>query len=57
MKSNPNKCNLLFSTCEEIKMEIGDFKIENSTFGKPLGVHFDNNLTFLLSYIRAMQKS
>ena len=46
MKSNPDKCHLLASSCEKIKMEIGDFEIENSTCEKLLGVHFDNRLTF-----------
>ena len=46
MKSNQDKCHLLVSSCEKIKMEIGDFRIENSTCEKLLGVHFDNSLTF-----------
>ena len=29
MKSNPDKCHLLFSSGVKIKMEIGDFEIEN----------------------------
>ena len=41
MKSNLGKYNLLVSSCEKMKMEIGDCKIENSTFEKFLGVHFD----------------
>ena len=45
-KRNPDKCHLLLSLCEKIKMEIGDFKIENSTYKKLLGVHLDNRLTF-----------
>ena len=45
-KRNPDKCHLLLSSCEKIKMEIGDFKIENSTYKKLLGVHLDNRLTF-----------
>ena len=44
MKSNPDKCHLLVSSCEKIKMEIGE--IENSTCEKLLRVHFDNRLTF-----------
>ena len=46
MKSNPDKCHLLVSSRKKMKMEIGDFKIENSTVEKLLGVHFDNSLTF-----------
>ena len=46
MKSNPDKCHLLLSSCEKIKLETGDFEIETSTCEKLLGVHFDNRLTF-----------
>ena len=46
MKSNPDKCHLLVISCEKIKIEIGDFEIENSKCEKLLGVHFDNRLTF-----------
>ena len=45
MKGNPDKCHLLVSISGKIKMEIGDFEIENSTCEKLLGVHFDNRLT------------
>ena len=38
--------NLLLSSCEKIKMEIGDFKIENSTCEKLLEVHFYKRSTF-----------
>ena len=38
MKSNPDQCNLLVSSLEKIKMEIGDSKIENSTYDKLLFV-------------------
>ena len=38
MKSNPDQCNLLVSSREKIKMEIGDSKIENSTYDKLLFV-------------------
>ena len=44
--SNPDKCHLLVSSCEKIKIEIGDSEIENSKCEKLLGVHFDNKLTF-----------
>ena len=46
MKSNANKCHLFVSSCKDIAMEIGDFKIENCTCEKLLGVHFDGRLTF-----------
>ena len=38
MESNPDKCNLLISPREKIKIEIGDYKIENSTCEKVLSV-------------------
>ena len=31
MKSNPGKWDLFVSSCEKIKMEIGNFEIENIT--------------------------
>ena len=46
MKSNPDKCHLLVSLRRKIKIEIGDFEIENNTCEKLLGVHFGNRLTF-----------
>ena len=46
MKSNPDKCHLLVSSCEKIKMEIGNFQIEKSTCEKLLGVDFNNRLPF-----------
>ena len=45
-KRNPDKCHLLLSSCEKIKMEIGEFEIENTTYKKFIGVHLDNRLTF-----------
>ena len=36
----------LNSSWKKIKMEIGDFKIDNSNFQKFSGAHFDNRLTF-----------
>ena len=36
MKSNPDKCRLLVSSCEKIKIEIGDFETENSKCEKLL---------------------
>ena len=41
-----DKCHLLVSSCENIKIEIGDFEIESSTYEKLLRAHFDNKLTF-----------
>ena len=46
MKSKPDKCHLLVSLCEKIKMEIGDIKIENSTCKKLLGVRSNDRLTY-----------
>ena len=46
MKSNSDKCHLLVSLCEKIKIVLGDFEKENSTCEKHLGVYFDNRLTF-----------
>ena len=45
-KSNPDKCHLLVSSREKIKMKIGDFKILISTCQKLSGVHCDSRLTF-----------
>ena len=42
----PDKSHLLVSSCEKIKIDIGDFEIENRKCEKLLGVHFDNRLTF-----------
>ena len=46
MKINPDKCHLLVSPCGKIKMELDNFKTDNSTYEKLLGVHFDNRLNF-----------
>ena len=46
MKINPDKCHLLVSSCGKIKMELDNFKTDNSTYEKLLGVHFDNRLNF-----------
>ena len=45
-KSSLGKCRLLVSSCEKMKMEKGDFKIENSGCEKLLGVYFDNTFSF-----------
>ena len=49
MKSNPGKWDLFVSSCEKIKMEIGNFEIENITCEKLLLAS-----SFWLSYIMAM---
>ena len=46
MKSNPDKCHLLLSTKEKVAVKINNFRIENSSHEKLLGIHFDNKLTF-----------
>ena len=46
MRSNPDKCHFLVNYRKEITMEIGDFKTENSTCEKRLGVNIDQRLTF-----------
>ena len=43
---SPDKCHWLVSTNEKIKINIGDFSIENSDCEKLLGVKIDNKLTF-----------
>ena len=45
-KGNPDKCQLLFSTNEKTKINIGEFSIENSGCEKLLAVKIDNKLTF-----------
>ena len=45
-KGNPDKCHLLVSTNEKIKINIGDFSIGNSDCEKLSGVKIDNKLTF-----------
>ena len=57
MKSNPDKCHLLVSSCEKMKMEIGNLEMDSSTFGKLLGVHFDNRLTFDYHISRLCKKA
>ena len=44
MKINIDKCRLLVSSCEKLKLGIGDFEIVNSTRKKLLGGYFDNRL-------------
>ena len=46
MKSNADKCHLLISTNNTVKMKIGHFDIANSRNEKLLGVTFDSKLPF-----------
>ena len=46
MKSNPDKCNLLVSTNDNVEIRIGNFRIENTKTKKLLGIQFDNKLSF-----------
>ena len=46
MKSNPDKCHLLVSTNDNVKIRIGNFQIENTKREKFLGMQFDNKLYF-----------
>ena len=46
MKSNADKCHLLISTNNTVKMKTGHFDIANSRNEKLLGVKFDSKLTF-----------
>ena len=46
MKSNPDKCHLLVSTNNNVKIRIGNFQIENIKREKLLGIQFDNKLSF-----------
>ena len=46
LKRNPDKCHLVVSTNEKIKINIRDFSIENSDCEKLLGIKTDNKLTF-----------
>ena len=46
MKSNPDKCHLLVSTNDNVKIRIGNFQIENTKRAKLLGIQFDNKLSF-----------
>ena len=46
MKSNPDKCHLLVSMNDNVKIRIGNFQIENTKREKFLGTQFDNKLSF-----------
>ena len=57
MKSDPNKCHLLVSSCEKIKRKKRNFQIKNSTCEKLLGVHSENRLNFDLHIIGLCKKN
>ena len=46
MRINADKCHLLVSTNNTVKMKIGNFDITNSKSEKLLGVKFDHKLSF-----------
>ena len=46
MKSNPDKCHLLVSTNDNVKIRTGNFQIENTKREKFLGTQFDSKLSF-----------
>ena len=46
MRINADKCNLLVSTNNTVKIKIGHFDITNSKSEKLLGVKFDHKLSF-----------
>ena len=55
MKSNPDKCHLLFGTNENVAIRIGNFQIENTKREK-LRYAVRKQAVFRLSFIRNMQK-
>ena len=46
MKSNSDKCHLLFSTNDNVAIRIGNFQIENTKREKLLCIQFGNKLSF-----------
>ena len=46
MKSNADKCHLLVSTNETVKIQVGNYNIANRKCEKLLGINFDHNLNF-----------
>ena len=46
MKSNADKCHLLVSTNETMKIQVENYNIANSKCEKLLGINFDHNLNF-----------
>ena len=47
IKSNADKCHLLVSTNETVKIQMGNYNIANSKCEKLLGINFDHNLNFV----------
>ena len=43
---NADKCHLLVSTNNTVKIKVGNFDVINSKIEKLLGVKFDHKLTF-----------
>ena len=56
MKINADKCHLLVSTNNTVKMKIGNFDINNSKSKKLLGVKVDHKLSFD-DHISELQKA
>ena len=46
MKSNTEKCHLLFKSNNPVSINLGDTQISNSKMQKLLGVNIDVDLTF-----------
>ena len=46
LKNNADKCHLLVSTNETVKIQVGNYNIANSKCEKLLGINFDHNLNF-----------
>ena len=46
MKVKADKCHFLVSTNNSVKIEIGNFDINNSKCEKLVGVKFDHKLSF-----------
>ena len=46
MKSNPDKCHLLVSTNDNVKISIGNIHKENTRREKLLGIQFENKLSY-----------
>ena len=44
MKSNPGKCNFIFSTSKKVSLFVGNKEINNSTHEKLLGVKIGSKL-------------
>ena len=46
LNANPEKSHLFANSAQEIQIDVGEIAISNSKCEKPLGIHFDNKLTF-----------